>query len=131
MDSGTLERFYSYVGPVDPATGCWPWVGATNDYGYAILNVQKRSTLAHRLAFEHAHGPTEADLDHVRERCPLKHCVNPTHCEEVTRGENVQRARDFNRTATVCRDGHPLTHRTSNGWRRCAECRFDGDLFPL
>lgn len=130
MDSATLERFYSYVGPVDPVTGCWPWTGALNGYGYGVLNAGKTS-LAHKLSYEHAHGPVPPGLVLDHEVCQRYACVHPCHTAPVTNAENVRRARILNAASTSCPLGHPFTRRTLNGWRRCSECRFDGATVPL
>jgi hypothetical protein len=66
----------------------------TNRKGYAIATwEQTKATgqqLAHRAAYVLSRGPIPKDmtLDHL---CETKNCIEPTHLEPVTRGENTSR----------------------------------------
>ena len=75
---------------VDPKTGCWLWLGATNPGGYGLINVNGRCRLAHRWMFEERVGPIPRSkmLDHL---CRNPACVNPEHLEVVSNAENTRR----------------------------------------
>ncbi len=117
----TLEqRFWAKVDRRDP-DGCWEWAGAhAGGTGYAQIGGNRRTLLAHRVAYEFCIGPIPPGLqvDHL---CCNRGCVNPKHLEPVTSGENTRRA-----TRYVCRKGHALAgdnvvHRP-NGQRYCQTC---------
>lgn len=61
---------------------CILWVGNQNVNGYGLLASQdcrrKRLMLAHRFAFEMAHGKIPAGMQ-VLHRCDVPRCVNPLH----------------------------------------------------
>lgn len=93
----TPRRFESKVnrdGPVSAALGsrCWVWTPPLRPDGYGQFWVASkgRAIVAHRWSYEHHVGPIPEGLtlDHL---CRNRSCVNPTHLEPVTRGENVRR----------------------------------------
>lgn len=110
-------------------TPCIIWTGALNSKGYPCFAVNGVSQLAHRLAYEAAHGPIPPGLtcDHL---CRVKRCVNVDHIEVVTRSENAKRAAAQDRP-TECPKGHEYTpentriRRRSNGSTAmaCKECQ--------
>ena len=78
--------------PEVPSTPCTLWEGAVQSSGYgSVTNGRGGSMLAHRKAWEAAHGPIPEGMtvDHL---CCQKLCVNTEHFDIVTVGENVQRA---------------------------------------
>lgn len=85
-----LARFFSKV-HVDPG-GCWRWTSTTNRSGYGVFGISRRGQSAHRVAYEWFVGPIgfRLQLDHL---CRVRNCVNPSHLEPVTAGENIRRAR--------------------------------------
>lgn len=116
-------RFWAKVKP-NPASGCWIWRGASNSRGYPCFAINRRSHLAHRVAYAALVEALDATLtlDHVTARgCTTKMCVNPDHLEPVSNAENIRRAWDdrgratqdpkksFEATFVV--DGEPLTRR--------------------
>lgn len=126
---------------------CWMWTGSKIRGGYGKCTVDKRTTLAHRRAYELAFGPIPDDLtlDHLCHtadescpgglKCPHRACVNPLHLEPVPLEENVNRGRDTmpKRMAakTHCSKGHPYTpenthYRRTRGYpnphRDCRAC---------
>lgn len=79
-----MERFWAKV-ERDPS-GCWLWTASLADGGYGHFGRWK----AHRYAYETLVEPVPhgLDLDHL---CRVRHCVNPSHLEPVTRAENLRR----------------------------------------
>ena len=104
-------------------SGCHVWLGGkqTNGYG-SVGDGQGGTVLAHRAAWEEAHGPIPEDLtiDHL---CQNRACVNVEHMELVTSTENRARAA---RLKAYCPRGHEYTEentrRNGNGWRYCRAC---------
>lgn len=112
----------------DSQDECWPWTGAMQGQGYGQYGKPMR--LAHRISYEFFVGPIPEGLtlDHL---CRNRQCVNPSHLEPVTRGENVLRGESLparNARKTHCPKGHPYddinTYVSPNtGWRQCKACR--------
>lgn len=76
---------------VNVDTGCWEWLGYIGKTdGYGRCNVGGRTTVAHRLFYEHHVGPV-SPKHHVDHLCRVRHCVNPAHLEAVTHAENNRR----------------------------------------
>lgn len=94
------QRFWARV---DVTPGCWNWTGARNGDGYGVMDVSKRVALVHRLSWKIHYGFLPPVLDHL---CMNKQCVNPTHLESVTLGENTRR---YLATITQCPRGHGYT----------------------
>ena len=95
----TLEkRFYTsklvagdrFWAKVDKGIFCWDWLGGKSN-GYGRFWVEGRLVQAHRWAYETMVGPIPEGLtlDHL---CRVRYCVNPSHLEPVTLGENIRRS---------------------------------------
>jgi hypothetical protein len=115
------ERFWPRV---EKTETCWNWTGRKQGSGYGAIELDRRSLLAHRVAFELTVGPIPEGLtlDHL---CMNKLCVNPAHLEPVTASENVKR---WARSVTHCPQGHEYTAentRTYRGRRSCITCNRD------
>lgn len=76
------DRFREKVSTGD-RDDCWRWTGSTNGIGYGIISVNNRHVLAHRVAWELAHGPIpKGDGYHgtcVLHKCDHPWCVNEAH----------------------------------------------------
>lgn len=122
LDSSKAER--NPLGYIICENGCWEWVGGRCK-GYGSWG----GRLAHRIVYRLERGaiPGDQELDHLC-RNPL--CVNPSHLEPVTHGENLARGLTFNArnlAKTQCPAGHPYdpTNTPKEGGRRCRECGRD------
>ena len=135
LDERLPQRFWDKV-RLNPFNGCWRWNASLTSGGYGQFTFNGRHYVAHRLAYEAAHGLIDDGvvLDH---RCCARECVNPAHLEPVTHGENSRRGLTGKRTnvdKTHCPQGHPydgdnliLERRpAADGGvrvtRRCREC---------
>lgn len=112
-------------------SGCWVWLGALSQGGYAQIHYNGKTSTAHRLIYEYYNGPVsrELQLDHL---CRVRCCVNPRHLEVVTRLENVRRGEGgrHNAIKTHCPYGHEYTSENTCLIPRCGgryllrECRI-------
>ncbi len=127
----TEERFWAKVGLAVPGE-CWKWRGSLGTTGYGHFSYRGgRYILAHRYAYELLVGPIPEGL-HIDHLCRDRACVNPTHLEPVTVGENTRRgtASEVNRvrmlSKTHCKHGHFYDLTTmrfnSKGHRECLVC---------
>jgi hypothetical protein len=137
MDERTVARFWAKVDRRGPDE-CWPWTGATmHGYGVQRVLATKKTTGAHRIAWEVANGPipTGLDIDHQCHNvdllckggmtCAHRRCVNPAHLEPATRQQNMHRS-PRKGSKTHCTEGHLYdaenTYVTTLGHRQCRTC---------
>ena len=124
IPKNVLDRFWKRV---KKSNKCWIWEGAGHsrtNHGMFGYNYQGRNiTLyCHRVSYQQLIGeiPKGLVLDHL---CSNPRCVNPTHLEPVTIGENVRRAKA---KQTHCKRGHSLKENAyinkKNGHRTCRKC---------
>lgn len=113
-----LERFCKHVHKTE---SCWLWTGSLDTSGYGILRVGKKTTSAHRFAYEVQVGLIAGgmQLDHL---CCVRNCVNPAHLEQVTPEENMRRVRERN---THCQHGHEFTPENTYWMRACRICQVE------
>lgn len=108
------------------AQGCWVWQrGRHKDSGYAVITVNDRQRLAHRVSYETFVGPIPDGLtiDHL---CRNTSCVNPEHLDPVTMRENALRGTSpaaANARKTTCQEGHPFDRVDPTGRRICRTCK--------
>lgn len=69
-------------------SGCWFWIGSKRK-GYGLLQHNKRTSSAHRVAYEVFNGPIPKGLV-VRHGCDNPSCINPDHLTLGTQLENVR-----------------------------------------
>lgn len=108
----------------EPNSGCWLWLGASNENGYGLITRGKRTVKAHRFSYERANGPiaTKLEIDHL---CRNKCCVNPAHLEAVTHGENRRRVpRDLEFACSSCGSQIVRKHNRHAGEMRCLRCIY-------
>lgn len=88
-----LARFLEKIDPPN-IDGCTLWKASKYGGGYGQFKINRRSVVAHRVAWTIKHGPIPdgLEIDHVWARgCRSKACVNTDHLELVTPEENARR----------------------------------------
>ena len=120
------ESFWKRVDKKE--SGCWEWTGKVNNFGYGQCQFAGRAMQSHRVSYEWTYReiPNGKVIDHI---CRNRKCVNPSHMEAVTIGENVLRGLSpwaIRKRQTHCTRGHLLDGNNlkirSNGTRFCREC---------
>lgn len=81
------ERFWTWVDKRDPDE-CWEWQGSRNKQHYGRVMANGRVQLAHRLAYELAHGAVPEQL--ILHACDNPPCVNPAHLFPGSQADNVR-----------------------------------------
>lgn len=82
------ERLACYTGEPDER-GCRLWTGSANGgYGVMYVSEEKKTRLAHRVAYEVATGKKLGRREPVHHICATKLCVAPEHLQLVSQAEN-------------------------------------------
>lgn len=128
------KEWEDYPEPIrQPEAGCLRWQGPHHTNGYGKVGSTR---YAHRVAWERKNGPIPPSMtvDHVQARgCRYRDCVELSHLDVVTQGENVRRngvvADEIARTS--CPQGH--LYAGSNlivrrGKRECRTCTYDRNM---
>lgn len=121
------DRFWAKV---DKSGDCWIWTGAQTLREYGQIKIDKKSAMAHRIAWQLEVGaiPEGLEIDHL---CRNHSCVRPEHLEPVTHVENLARSPVMNwsgrKTETHCGHGHLLsaenTYMYPSGRKACRICK--------
>lgn len=95
-----IDRFWSHAAK---SSGCWIWRGYLRDDGYGQFRAGKL-WMAHRVAYELAHGIALDPDNVIMHTCDNPACVNPAHLRMGTHAANVA-----DRVAK-CRSAHGERH---------------------
>ena len=104
---------------------CHLWTGTVTKEGYGTVSVRvstgkRRAHLAHRAAYEAAHGPEAIKNKVVDHLCRVRLCFNANHLEAVTHHENLRRGAEV---ILACPAGHPYDKGNLRGGQRGRACK--------
>ncbi len=85
----SLEDSLRFHGWVVTGSGCWEWQGNISVQGYGRIRGNNTLMYAHRAAYIVWVGPVSRDLE-VRHKCDNPPCMNPSHLEPGTHGDNMR-----------------------------------------
>ncbi len=110
---------------VAKSNDCWPWTGHIGGDGYGVFSIGGTAFGAHRVSYVLTNGnpPPDEVLDHL---CRNRRCVNPSHLESVTVGENTMRGQTIpalHAAKTHCCNGHAFDVVNTYTWRGHRVCR--------
>jgi len=95
-EQSTEERFWSKVNFFGPAPAhvpgignCWLWTACALKTGHGQIRVERKTVLAHRLAWVMTNGSIPDDLPCVCHRCDTPRCVRPDHLFVGTKSDNT------------------------------------------
>ena len=118
MTEAQVTRFW---GKASRGDGCWLWRGQVDPKGYGEFRIgsgrkgaYRKVYLAHRKAYELAHGPIPAGLC-VCHSCDVPACVNPAHLWVGTVAENNADMRAKGRAVVPTGGGCRMEHCPTTG----------------
>jgi hypothetical protein len=83
------ERLQAYL-RVDERTGCHLWTGYRDPVGYGRIYIEGAKRIAHRIAWEVAHGPIPEGMIVMHAVCDNPPCCNPEHLKLGTHADNAR-----------------------------------------
>ena len=111
-----LKRFDA-LHQKNPESGCWLWVGAVSDTGYAYFKIhtqdgKRKQVYAHIWSYETFVGATNGLF--VLHRCDVRNCCNPNHLFLGTHQDNMADRNEKGRQAKgeshgMFNNGHKIT----------------------
>jgi hypothetical protein len=115
----------------EPMSGCWLWMGASDEKGYAHIGATLEDggsivIRVHRFMYIKKYGPLEAGMV-VRHKCDVRCCVNPGHLISGTQLDNVNDMISRGRRRGGYGERHGNTSLTEEGVeaiRTLYECEF-------
>ena len=134
MDKPIAERLFGNVERL-PWSGCWIWMGYTDENGRGQIFVQKgmRPQKTHRVSWSLANRRPITSAEFVCHSCDVPSCVNPNHLWIGTQKDNMAdasakgRVKNGRAEITHCPRGHPYSglnlRINSVGVRECRYCR--------
>lgn len=112
-------KFWKKVGITNPDK-CWPWLGASDKYGYGYYYIKGKHVRAHRYAYSLVYGINDESND-IHHTCDKPYCCNFHHLEEVTRADNIRAKPTYNADNYPC--GHPRTKENTYAYGVSNHCR--------
>ncbi len=108
-----IIRFLSKI-KIDHEGGCWLWNGTLDPKGYGMIRVAGKTLWVHRFAMAVFRSADISGLE-VNHICRCRNCVNPTHLNMMTHGENSADANRHRKTGSpeARKPGSPEAHSTA------------------
>lgn len=123
------ERFWAKT---ETDGACWLWTGGLFSTGYGQVHYNRKTMLAHRVAWYLATGSMPSG--HLHHSCGVKRCVNPAHLHQHDRKSHAAEHKRLGNASghgreTCCPAGHPYdeanTYVDRKGSRHCKRCTRD------
>jgi hypothetical protein len=125
----SADSWYRFWSKVNKTSSCWWWTKYIGAHGYGLFRLQRKSLLAHVLAYTAIRGDIQEgfELDHI---CHHRSCCNPNHLELVTHKVNCSPDRGLHglrqTSQTHCPNGHEYIagnlEKRKDGHRQCRIC---------